>query len=495
MILGTLCEIKTLIFDTPKNQVIMRKIILSLLFSTFFITIFQAQTTSIEKNDNIYLTINKDESYIVKNVKYKDNTTTLSKDHTFNIKRNSIDIYLNWINPLQYKLVLQDSVINDLRVEEVKKYFTENITGLAGGNSILRPSTGRLKIIDKCSDISDTDIVSKMFPELYNSFLNFSTDSDLCNIWITTSHVISLQITDNEAKLKEAITNLYVSDNITKAKDAYKDANELLTTVNTDQKKTIAKLYDLSQLISNITEANKGTLKSKLTEYYDTQNKSFENSKKLIELLKLYLIQIKVSLEKGSYDLENHFRLKSISLPKSKSIKLIVSLSERELKEDFSLNEKSGSKSYKILIQKYDFITPKIGSGLFYSSTTLNGFGVTTNDNNELIVTKNDIEKDTAVTGVFLNLNFDIGSQFLQPLIQIGVDPTKEKPYLLLGGGISIPDSDFSITVGPIWTWDAQLNKLNINDSVISTSVLEEDIEYKLQSSPRGFYLGLNYSF
>ena len=117
----------------------MKKIIplfLITIMSTFFTS---AQTTKIDKDDNIYLTINKNESFLVKNINYKDNTISLSKEHTLNIKRTTIDVYLNWINPLQYKLVIQDSIINDLRVEEIKKFFSESFTGLAGGNSLIKP--------------------------------------------------------------------------------------------------------------------------------------------------------------------------------------------------------------------------------------------------------------------------------------------------------------------------------------------------------------------
>jgi hypothetical protein len=471
---------------------------IKLLFFLCFLCSFSlnAQTTKIEKNDNIYLTINKNEEYIVKNIKYKDNTIPLSKNHTFNIKRNSIDIYLNWINPLQYKLVLQDSIINDVRVEEVKKFFTENFTGLAGGSSLIRPTGRGSKIIDKCSDISGTDIVSMLFPEHYNTFAgNFTAGSDLCNIWMSTSQVMALDLSLSETNLKTKISNLYNASTVDKAKNTLKDANELLEKLSKNRNKTIAKLYDLEKRITDITVANQSALKTKLTDYNVSQNKIFANNKRLVELLKLYIIQVTTSLEKESNDFDNHYRLKTISLPKSKSVSLTLKLSERELKDDFNIEDKAVSKTFKALIQKYDFITPKIGTGLFYSSATLNGFGVTTNDQDELIVTKNDIENNTAVTGVFLNLNFDIGSQFLEPLIQIGVDPTKEKPYLLLGCGISIPVSNFSISGGPIWTWEAQLSNLSLDDTVMSTSVLEEDIKYKFQSSPRGFYLGLNYSF
>ena len=475
----------------------MKKIKL-LCFIVYLFTInLYTQSTRIEKNDNIYLTINKNVEYIVKNIEYKDNIIPLTKNHTFNIKRNSIDIYLNWINPLQYKLVLQDSIINDISVEKVKKFFTEDIAGLAGGSSFIAPASVRGSgIINDCTQINGSDIVSQMIPEFYNALsASFAGDKVLCDVWIATSHTMVIDLSTSEKELIKNITDIYKATTVYKATVEIKNAEKILANFAKEQNKIIAKLYDLEQKINKLTSANQSALKTKLTDYSVSQNKIFTNIKRLIELLKLYVIQVKTSLEKESNDFNNHFRVKTITLPKSKSVKLTIKLSERELKDDLTLNDQAVSKTLKLLIQKYDFITPKIGTGIFYSSASLNGFGVTTNNQDELIVTKNDIEKNTAVTGVFLSLNFDIGSQFLEPLIQIGVDPTKEKPYLLLGGGISIPVSNFSISGGPVWTWEAKLSSLNVDDTVISTSVLEEDISYKFQTAPRGFYLGLNYSF
>ena len=455
----------------------------------------QAQTTRISKSENFYLTINEDDNYIVKNVNYSDNTEILYKDHTINVKRNSLDIYLNWINPLKFKLLLKDSIINDVRVEEIKKFFTENVSGLAGGNSFIRPGAGQSQVF-QCATINAQNPVSKLIPTIFNSFSgSFGSDSELCNIWQLATETLALQIIENEDKIKKQITSIYNADNSTDAKKEYDAAIKTIKKFSDNTDKTIAKLYTLNESAEKISSSSKVNLKLEILKIHKANSDSFKNSKKLIELLKLYCIQIKASLEKKSNDLTNHFRIKNLSLKQSKSISVNISLTKRELKKDFSIADKSLVKSFKLLVQRYDFITPKIASGLFYSSATLNGFGVSTNTEGELVVTKDDVEKNTALTGVFLNLNMDIGSQFLQPLLQIGVDPTKEKPYLLFGGGISIPVSNFSITGGPIWTWEPELNNLKVDDTVISTSLLEEDLEYKFQTSPRGFYLGLNYSF
>ncbi|GAA3615429.1 hypothetical protein Q4Q39_01940 [Flavivirga amylovorans] len=469
-------------------------IILSLILS---ISVFaQESPIKIGKKENFFLTINKDETYIVKDVKYQSNTESIGKEVTLNLKRNSIDIYLNWINPLQYKLVIQDSVINDLRVEEVKKFFKENLTGLAGGSSLLKAGSSGYQPID-CSNINGNDRVSKIFPEVYNGFKagSFKAGSDLCKYWQMMDALLELELLEEEKKVKNIIQNLYKADSPNKVQISYSAAEEIIKRIEENDNEIVAKLFQINDDAKKIDDVSKGVLKQRIRQFHKELSSSYKNIKRLIELLKTYMIQIKVSLKKKSPDFNNYYRIKPLKLKQGKSIKLNISLSTRELKKDFTLEDKSKIKEHKFLIQKYDFITPKIGTGLFYSSATLNGFGVTTNDQDELIVTQNDIDKNTVVTGIFLNLNFDINSQFLSPLIQIGVDPTKERPYLLLGGGFSIPVSNFAFSIGPIWTWEPELNDLKLDETVSSTSVLKEDLSYKFQTTPKGIYLGLNYSF
>tara|TARA_R110002096_G_scaffold80050_1_gene187856 strand:+ start:1230 stop:2687 length:1458 start_codon:yes stop_codon:yes gene_type:complete len=470
------------------------------LFGAMLIVLsLNAQTTKIEKNDNVYLTISKDDVSFFKNFNNEDDPEALMKEHTLNVKKNTLNMFLDWINPLQYKLVLQDSVINDVRIEEVKKFFTENISGLAGGSQFVPGSSNKVdngscfaSISNNINDIIDNDsgfsptaktekekialtLLKELKENIKATILNFSVDYEQC--------------------IKTSITTLFNADTKKDAILVVNDAEALIKKVEANENKTIANLYILENLITKMVAAEVGQSKTALITFQNTQSSSFKNTKKLLELLKLYVIQVKVSLKKESKHVEDYFQLKRITIPKSKSVQLAISFNQRELKNDYSISEKGDKKSYTILIQRYDFITPKVGSGLFYSSATLKAFGVSANDQDQLAITENNVDKNTAVTGVFLNLNFDIGSQFLQPLLQIGVDPTKERPYLLVGGGFSIPVSNFSISGGPIWTWEAQLKKLNLGDTVQSTSVLEDDIEYKFQTAPRGFYLGLNYSF
>jgi hypothetical protein len=135
-----------------------------------------------------------------------------------------------------------------------------------------------------------------------------------------------------------------------------------------------------------------------------------------------------------------------------------------------------------------------VSAGIFYSQATLKGFGVSTN-NNQMSVTEDNIDKNTAVTATFLNLCFNLGSRYFSPLFQWGIDPTKKHPYLLAGVGFSIPAAKFAISGGPLWTWDASLNKLSVGSTVLSTTDLDKDIKYKFYGKPKGWYLGLQFNF
>ena len=238
------------------------------------------------------------------------------KELTLNLKRNSLDIYLNWINPLQYKLIIQDSIVNDLRVEEVKKFFKENISGLAGGFSLIKPaSSGRLPL--DCSRINGKDDVSKMFPEVYNSFHSDSltdADSDLCEYWQMMDALLKLQLPKEEKKLKEVITNLYEADSPEKARIAYSTAEGQITWFSKYNDEIVARLYQIDYKAGKIENVSLGLLKQKMQQFHKELSKSFESSKKLIELLKTYMIQIKTSFRKKAPMFEDHYRIKTLSL-------------------------------------------------------------------------------------------------------------------------------------------------------------------------------------
>lgn len=477
----------------------------------------QEASTKIRKNGIAYITFNKNKASITTNSSIKDDDDPMFKKHTINIKKDYLNMYIKWLNPLQYSLKIKDTTINDIRIETIKKYFKENFSGIANRlqadsptqSSFVAPVRSGKAVFD-CAKIDKNHIVNTSFPDLYNALTTIQQkrkkskndqqlETEICYImgFLATLLDKKTDMQSSQDAIKKQITDLYVASSPIEAKKLLKNHNTILKNFLAKEQHTIALLYNLNQLMKLESISKSKSLKKKVEAISKEQENLLNISKKLVELLKLYTLQIKSSLEKEAEDYEGYYELRTERLPKQKSVQLTLSLIERKLNTtDLTITDNAKTtREHTLLIQKYDFITPSVGTGIFYASTTLNAFGVTSNDQDELIVTEDDIEKDNAVIGVFLNLNIDIGSQFLSPILQIGVDPTKERPYLLIGGGFSIPVSNFSITGGPIWTWEPQLDTLKVDDTVSSTSLLEEDITYEFQTAPRGFYLGINYTF
>ncbi|WP_456314836.1 hypothetical protein [Pseudomonas shirazensis] len=466
----------------------------SLLYLLFFFTfcLYSQEQIKLDKTDNFYLTFNKDEAYFIKNTSKKDNTIALIENNTISIRRKGLDIYLNWLNPLQYKMIIKDSIVNDVRVEEIKKFFTENISVISS-KSLIATGSGSTKM--NCTDITKSNEISRLYPDLFKLYENSATGKlkdDYCKYWLIFKDLYDVNIPTID--LKEKILAIYQATTPDDASQAIVEANEAIDAFEKKEDEIASVLFLLKNKGEELVEPDDLPLKNTMTKVYNTQKEIFINLRKYRDLLKIYIAQVKSSLQKKSIEFEGYYRIKTITLLDGKSSKIGITLSQRELKDDFSLTDKIETKKINILLQRYDFITPKIGTGLFYANTKIAGYSTTTDSSGGLTVSKDDIEKNTAVTGVFLNLIMDVSSQFITPLIQIGVDPTKERPYLLLGGGFAILNH-FSITAGPIWMWEPTLNKLEEGGAVSSNSALEDDLSYKFNSSPKGFYLGLNYTF
>jgi hypothetical protein len=123
----------------------------------------------------------------------------------------------------------------------------------------------------------------------------------------------------------------------------------------------------------------------------------------------------------------------------------------------------------------------------------MNGFGTGVDSTGATVVEEANREGGTPVISTMLNLYINTGQSDVVPMIQLGLDPTQERPFVLFGGGLSIPSSAFSISGGFIWRFDQALKSLSVGDSVDGTATIKEDIEYRFNFNPN-WYIGLNYS-
>lgn len=151
---------------------------------------------------------------------------------------------------------------------------------------------------------------------------------------------------------------------------------------------------------------------------------------------------------------------------------------------------KSETQKDTLQFRRFDPVTIFVSAGAFWGTTTLKGFGV----DKDMKVVEDDIQKDNFVAATFLNFSF-APSRFISPLFQIGIDPTKKRPFMLLGGGFAVPVARLAPTAGGLWTWQPTLKDLHVDQVVESTIQLEKDVTYKFSGKPQGWYLGILYNF
>ncbi len=153
---------------------------------------------------------------------------------------------------------------------------------------------------------------------------------------------------------------------------------------------------------------------------------------------------------KDKGDRDGYYKTRGIKFDDGKilSAKADISIYEydrdkKEFKQSRVVN------TVKITFKKYDWITPIASAGVFYLDVEIPGFSLKT-ENDKFLVQNDTISRNSAVTAAFLNLNFSVNSKYFSPLLQIGMDPTKTRPYLLLGGGFTIPVARFGLSASPI---------------------------------------------
>jgi hypothetical protein len=437
---------------------------------------------------------------------------------TFSLKDdNFCNIYLKWINPLRYRITWKDSLYNDERDKTINDFialltaqFGSSVTSLNKTESksmIENSNTAKLKTNETMlcgfeKGFNNTDLTT-LYLQLRTS-QNRLTEAERIKLNKFTPIIIELDVKNSEdinAAVNKIFTDLFnikEPNNISNIVDDKKIELEKFKT-------HFKKIEDLQKQVANqLSEINiedallNSYTKSVILKFIDQTITNLNLNKKLTKNLNPIIDIIEASIDDESENLltKGYYRIKSVSFEDGKKIECSLVVSEYEFNNDTKEFLKKADIIKKTLVfRKYDFIAISVSTGIFYSSTTLKGFGVAQNSSGEFIVSGDDITKSNPVTAVFLNFNFGIGSRYFAPLAQIGIDPTKKRPFLLLGGGFSIPSAKIAFSSGPIWTWSQTLDKLSVGQTISSTTELENDIQYKFDMTPKGWYIGIQYNF
>lgn len=423
-----------------------------------------------------------------------------------NSKENHINLYLKWANPLRYKLTWKDSILDDER----DKLINDFVSMLVGqfGSSVTDLNIAKSQLTDNNDlneneeirgvDFSDKDLLLLLVHLRANQRVFVGNEIESLNDFFkqlkTFDNGININVSDEANNIYLALFNMKNFNDYEKNYQLHKDLLETISDRLSSFDKDIKILSDGFKKLSISDTLLKSYTDAVLKAYFERSMDKLKNDKKIIEKLKSIFNIIDSSIVNPSSKHSGYFKIRSVDFDNGNKLETVLLISEYEFKKETSeFSKKSEILNKKFVFKKYDFFDISVSTGLFFGNTTLRGYGVS-NDGTTFTVTEDDINNNSAVAAIFLNFNFKT-SRYFSPLFQLGVDPTKKRPFMLVGTGFSIPVAKLAISGGPIWTWNQSLKSLKVGETITSTTELEKDISYKFDASPKGWYIGIQYNF
>ena len=519
-----------IIFSRNERELIQKvKIVFNLIIVLFILTYGgSAQQSAIKirgiKVNRLNLNFESRDKKIVY-LRLEDNTAAprdLDKEQNFSLMDDYCNLNFRWKNPLKFIFTWKDSAYANEQ-QEAEKSFLKSFGGLFGG-----AEPGAAASNSKSMD--DALIKAAIVTDALVKPENGLKDYDLTMVYITlmlgqtnltpqerkdinkfTPKLKELEKGDVDywptakAAFKELFDEVDPYNVTKKSKDGVADVAATNVDAWVVSLKANAALHDpLVSQLADIKIANElyNTLfHTGIMKYLDKSkvlnaaNVSTVNKlTPIIEKMKSSVTGASRPFGYGGY-VNDLVRMRIVNLEEGKDWQTEVFITEYKISGDELNVEKVGeSDRVKLIFRAYEPYSFTVSTGLFYGSTSLKGFGVSTSGG-DMLVTEDNIESNVAVTALFGNFNFGIGSRLIAPIFQLGIDPTKKHPFILLGGGLGFPVANFAITAGGIWTFEPSLSKLKVGDKINSTTDLDKDIKNNFQMKPKGWYFGIQYNF
>lgn len=450
----------------------------------------------VDKKDKIYVDFTVKNPRVFTHSENQDGFYLLKNSQILSLKTDGVNFFYKWLNPLTNNLKMTDSIYIDPRDKEIQEYIKKVINqfNVPASSSLPNPA---FTAISGCNSKSFS-FTKPEYLELLNLGNSQLTGANnaFCDVFKSLYNLEQRGIENENDSIQTYRKKLIEISDPKEVKRITDEIEKSLKKITDSYKEDLFTLISFEKDFNNRAIINTDPLLySKFEKLYNSEFNLLETNKNLVIKLSEYIAILRESIKEESDEISGYFYLHTAEIPSGKESSSKLTRITKKFDGPTEKFKEDGKIVNEFTIRRYDIINPKIGTGIFYSNAKLSTFGVSTNDEDQLTVSEDEIEENTAVVALFLNLNFDLNSRYLSPLFQIGIDPTKKRPYLLLGGGISIPSSKFSITGGPLWTWNASLEKLSIGDVIESSTEVEEDITYKFDVKPKGYYLGLTYSF
>ncbi|WP_162549846.1 hypothetical protein [Hymenobacter nivis] len=504
-----------------------------LLFSVTYLTGFAQQSLYPRgkkiKDQALYLSMDATDntlSYFLTG-KTSDNPIPIKDGIIFSLAGdNSCSIYMKWLNPLKYKVLWKDTTFTDDRDKALSDFvglltsqFGTPVTSLnsAETKSIVKGSraallaAGTTELSIPANGFNNTAL-TLLYLQLRAS-QDLLTESDRINFNKITPLLenVDKKISTNIPKELEGIfEKLFALSDATNVASTTALESSNVDKFETQQTEIESTQIEIVKLITELKLSDvllNSYTRTTVSNFIEQNSLIVNSNRNLIKNMRSVIAIINTSQKnESSYntnqpETKGYYKIRPLSFEDGKRLQTKLTITEYEYKktdaskERKELVKKSDVTKKTLVFETYDFVVVSVSTGIFYGNTTLRGFGVSNTGQGQFSITEDDIKSNTPITALFLNFNPGIRSRYFVPIAQIGLDPTKKRPFILYGGGFAFPSKKFAITAGGILAWEQSLNKLAVGQTISSTTELEKDIKYTFNLKTKGAYVGIQYNF
>lgn len=484
-------------------------------------------------NGSLYLFANNDEFRFFTEPENNANHSKVKTNTEFIIEKGRTNIYAKWQNPLKYKFTWKDTLISD-EFDEIQKQFFDLLTSQFKLDSNLQSILQQKEMtatsnISKASQIinqfkadlliagaNSSQVITKKYidsdlalwnlslPEKkgdgllevkkLNEFLTIIAFSEKLSTYPMGESIFALIDQLTEIKNPENFRQgnaVYqsVSDSITKLKNYIKEYDNSIDQIDSED---LSSIFDEKTKLFNSSEAVIENFKSESKKRVKQWNSLISHFQEIRNILEKSVNNTSLQPVNGS----NYMFLRGVELPESKIIKTELKIEILKYsKEDQSFKIDKTSYSEKMNFTRFRKLIPTLSIGAYYTSLRPTLYeSVKNGDDQNVISEKN--QKDWNLGGsLMLNYYLNISDSDILPIIQLGADPTKKRPFFLVGGGFGVPSYYFSITTGATFGWDQKLNDgVNIGDVIDGDDDLKNKTHFSFNPEPK-LYLGIQVNF
>lgn len=489
--------------------------VLLLMAASWFIPISLFSQDIFEKikaekvKDKLYLTLSKDTTFRY-SIEKADKPLPLQPGTRFALK-DRVNLYVEWLNPLLYSLNFQDSIFDDPVAAQVDEFFGSVVTLFSQATPTSPPLTKGSR--PGAPTDSSSNPVTANFADLnliiWKLYVNehVSNGAPVQPLAKALRRLDSLLEIDYQSKanqtfkkLKSIVDPLVIIDN----KDSFKTASNSLaklkqimdaaaTSINAIKEINIDNINVNSTSAPSFKEYTKAVVLMFLKSAEQTHEKRNKDHQYLASIRDILV----KSVEKKPREIKNdtyYYLVKTISPEKDKINKIKVDVTAFSYPDIYTKKVKA-TKKISFLTEAFQSFIPVITTGLFYSALDKVTYETSEDAAGNTIVAKAERDESGPVTALMLNYVLNSKMPVL-PLLQVGVDPTKERPFLLMGGGLFLPgvSRKISISAGFAWTWVQDLKTLTVGEIVKGTEDIKEDLQYEFNPRPKG-YVGFQFKF